>query len=129
MFNHHTIPIRVRYTEVDSMGILHHSIYLQYFEMGRIELLRAAGYSYADLERQGVFFAVTKLEVRFRAPARFDDELILVTRVIRGTHVRFDHAYELSRGPTLLAEATSTIACLGTDGKVRAMPPELMIEI
>jgi acyl-CoA thioester hydrolase len=110
------------------MGILHHSIYLQYFEMGRIELLRAAGYSYADLERRGVFFAVTKAEVRFRAPARYDEELQLTTRVTRATHVRFDHAYDLKRGSTLLAEATTTIACLDREGKLRAMPPELMLE-
>lgn len=110
------------------MGYLHHSRYLQYFEMGRIELLRAAGFSYADLERQGVFFVVTKVEVRFMAPARYDDELQLVTRITRGTHVRFDHAYELSREKTVLAEATSTIACVGSDGKVRAMPETLMID-
>jgi acyl-CoA thioester hydrolase len=128
MFNNHTISIRVRYTEVDAMGYLHHSRYLQYFEMGRIELLRAAGFSYADLERQGVFFVVTKVEVRFMAPARYDDELQLVTRITRGTHVRFDHAYELSREKTVLAEATSTIACVGSDGKVRAMPETLMID-
>lgn len=127
MFNSHTISIRVRYTEVDAMGYLHHSRYLQYFEMGRIELLRAAGYSYAELERQGVFFVVTKVDVRFKAPARYDEELTLVTRITRGTTVRFDHAYELSRDKTLLAEATSTIACVGRDGKLRAMPESLMI--
>jgi acyl-CoA thioester hydrolase len=128
MFNSHTISIRVRYTEVDAMGYLHHSRYLQYFEMGRIELLRAAGFSYADLERQGVFFVVTKAEIRFKAPARYDEELTLVTRVTRGTHVRFDHSYELKRGQTVLADATTTIACVGPDGKVKAMPPELMAE-
>jgi acyl-CoA thioester hydrolase len=126
MFNNHTISIRVRYTEVDQMGYLHHSRYLQYFEMGRIELLRAAGFSYADLASQGVLFVVTKIEVQYRAPARYDDELTLVTRITRGTTVRFDHAYELTRGKTLLAEATSTIACVGTDGKLRAMPEVLM---
>ena len=70
MFNHHTISIRVRYTEVDAMGYLHHSRFLQYFEMGRIEFLRAMGFSYADMEREGVFFVVTKAEIRFKAPAR-----------------------------------------------------------
>jgi acyl-CoA thioester hydrolase len=108
------------------MGYLHHSRYLQYFEMGRIELLRAAGFSYADLERQGVFFVVTKVDVRYKAPARYDDELTLITRITRATTVRFDHSYELSRGKTAIAEGTSTIACVGTDGKVRAMPEILM---
>jgi len=126
MFNNHTISIRVRYIEVDAMGYLHHSRYLQYFEMGRIELLRAAGFSYADLERQGVFFVVTRAEVRFKSPARYDEELTLLTRVTRGTLVRFDHAYELKRGNTLLAEATTTIACVGADGKVQAMPEVLL---
>ena len=126
MFNHHTITFRVRYTEVDAMGYLHHSRYLQYFEMGRIEFLRAAGFSYADLEREGVFFAVTKVEVRYKAPAKFDDELTLTTTVNRASLVRFDHCYELKRGTLLLAEGNTTIACIGRDGKVRAMPDELV---
>jgi acyl-CoA thioester hydrolase len=126
MVNHHTISIRVRYTEVDAMGYLHHSRYLQYFEMGRIEFLRALGFNYADMEREGVFFVVTKVEVSYKAPAKYDEELTLVTRVVRQTHVRFDHAYELKRGNTLLAEATTTIACVGRDGKLRAMPEALM---
>ena len=63
------IPIRVRYPEADPMGYLHHSVYLQYFEIGRIELLRSLGHRYVDLEAAGVFFVVTKLEVKYRAPA------------------------------------------------------------
>ena len=63
----HTITIRVRYPEVDAMGYLHHSRFLQYFELGRVEMLRSQGVNYADLERQGVFFVVVKAEIRFRA--------------------------------------------------------------
>jgi len=117
--------IRVRYPEVDSMGYLHHSRYLQYFEIGRVELLRDLGFSYADLERQGVFFAVVKVEVRFRLPARYDEILQLITRQIRQTHVRIDHEYELRRGDALLAEGSTTIACVGADGQIRAIPDEL----
>jgi acyl-CoA thioester hydrolase len=125
MSREHTITIRVRYPEVDAMGYLHHSRYLQYFEMGRIELLRSLGHSYADMERDGVFFVVAKVECRYKAPARYDDELTLTTRVLRQTHVRIDHAYELRRGDQLLAEATTTIACVGRDGQVRQIPAEL----
>src|SRR5688500_3186148 len=89
-----TIRLRVRYTEVDAMGYLHHSRFLQYFEMGRVELLRSLGHAYADLERGGIFFVVAKAEVRYKAPARYDEELHLTTRVVRQTHVRIDHAYE-----------------------------------
>ena len=108
------------------MGYLHHSRYLQYFEMGRVELLRALGHSYADLEREGIFFVVVKAEVRYKAPAKYDEELTLITRVARQTHVRIDHAYELKRGETPLAEATTTIACVSRDGQLRQIPGFLM---
>jgi acyl-CoA thioester hydrolase len=121
----HTLSIRVRYPEVDAMGYLHHSRFFQYFEMGRVELLRALGHSYADLERDGVFFVVVKVECRYKAPARYDEELTLTTRVVKQTHVRIDHAYELRRGETLLAEAQTTIACVGRDGQLREIPANL----
>ena len=122
----HTIAIRVRYPEVDAMGYLHHSRYLQYFEIGRVELLRSIGHAYADLERQGVFFVVAKVEVKYRAPARYDEELHLTTRIQRQTHVRIDHAYELRRGETLLAEGNTTIACVNREGQVQPIPEFLV---
>jgi acyl-CoA thioester hydrolase len=121
----HTLAIRVRYPECDPMGYLHHSVHLQYLEMGRIELLRTLGHSYADLEKQGILFVVVKVEVRYKSPARFDDELALTTRMVKQTHVRIDHAYELRRGTTLLAEATTTVACVGRDGQLMGIPEGL----
>src|SRR5262245_4583533 len=112
----HQITIRVRYPEVDGMGYLHHSRHLQYFEMGRVELLRHLGHSYADLERRGVFFVVVKAEIRFRAPAKYDDELTLITKLVRRTHVRYDHECILRRGDLVLAEGTTTIACVNREG-------------
>ena len=107
------------------MGYLHHSRYLQYFEMGRVELLRSTGHSYADLERDGVYFVVVRVECRYKAPARYDEELALTTKVVKQTHVRIDHAYELKRGDVLLAEATTTIACVDRDGALRQIPEHL----
>ena len=118
----HTITIRVRYPEVDPMGYLHHSRFFQYFEIGRVEFLRAMGHSYADLERRGVFFVVAKVECRYKAPARYDEELQLTTRVMKQTHVRIDHSYELRRGETLLAEASTTIACVDREGQLMQIP-------
>lgn len=118
----HTIGIRVRYPECDAMGYLHHSRFLQYFEMGRIEMLRSQGRSYADLEKQDVFFVVVKVEVRYKAPARFDDELTLTTTIAKQTHVRIDHTYALRKGTTLVAEASTTIACVGRDGRLIQIP-------
>ena len=124
----HTISIRVRYPECDPMGYLHHSVYLQYLEMGRIEMLRSKGFSYADLERRGIFFVVVKVDIRYKAPARFDEELTLITRVEKQTHVRYDHAYELRRGDAVLAVATTTIACVDREGHVIQIPAEMRDE-
>ncbi|MEY5033287.1 MAG: Acyl-CoA thioester hydrolase YbgC, partial [Planctomycetota bacterium] len=64
----HSIEVRVRYPECDPMGVVHHAVYPIWFEMGRTEMLRAAGGSYRDMEAAGVFLAVVRLEVRFRRP-------------------------------------------------------------
>jgi len=122
-----TIQIRVRYAEVDAMGFLHHSRFFQYFEMGRVELLRSMGMSYAQLEREGYFFVVVKAECRFKAPAKYDEELSLTTRIARQTHVRIDHIYELRRGPTVLADAATTIACVDRQGKLIEIPTQLTL--
>ena len=120
-----TITIRVRYPEVDGMGYLHHSRYLQYFEMGRVELLRQIGVSYADLEKTGVFFVVVKAALNYRAPARYDDELQLTTKLVKQTHVRYDHSYDIRRGDTLICEGTTTIACVDREGQLIGIPDRL----
>ncbi len=125
MSREHTITIRVRYPEAAAVGFHHHSRYFQYFEMGRIELLRALGHSYADLERDGILFVVSKVECKYKSPARYDDELTLTTRVARQTHVRIDHTYELKRGDMLLAEASTTIACVSRDGQLMEIPASI----
>jgi acyl-CoA thioester hydrolase len=125
MITENTIQIRVRYPEVDAMGYLHHSRYLQYFEMGRVELLRDAGFSYADLEKQGIFFVVVKAEIKYKSPARYDEQLQLTTRVTKQTFVRYDHSYELKRDGKLLAEGLTTIACVGRNGQVIQIPEAL----
>jgi acyl-CoA thioester hydrolase len=118
------IEIRVRYAETDRMGYVHHSRYFVYFEMGRTELLRAAGVAYRDLEDAGVFFVVAKLAARFIAPARYDDVLVLTTTIKRLTTARIDHVYALRRKATgeLLTEAESTLACVGAEGQIIPIP-------
>lgn len=65
---------------------------------------------------------MVKAECRYKAPARYDEELALTTRVVHQTHVRIDHAYELRRGQTLLAEGTTTIACVDRQGQLQEIP-------
>ncbi len=118
------LVFRVRYVECDPMGYLHHSHFLPFFEMGRTEMLRASGISYRELEERDVLFAVTKVAVSFKRPARYDDEIELVTRIVKQTHVRIDHAYELYNVATrvLLATAETTIACINKKGEVQGIP-------
>jgi acyl-CoA thioester hydrolase len=119
------LSIRVRYAETDRMGLLHHANYLVYFEQGRTELLRQMGRSYRDVEDQGYYLVLVKIEVRYRLPARYDDLLTLRTVVTRTTPVRIEHRYEVLRDGQLLADGSSTLACVDRDGRLQAMPPWL----
>jgi acyl-CoA thioester hydrolase len=116
------IQVRVRYAETDRMGLLHHANYLVYFEQARTELLRARGRSYKDLEDQGFFLVVAKVEIRYRLPARYDDVLTVRTTVTRATPVRLEHRYEVVRDGAVLCEAATTLACVDRAGKLQPMP-------
>lgn len=117
------IQIRVRYPEADPMGRLHHSRYWVYFEMGRTELLRAAGLRYRDLEEKGIFLVVARCSAAYRAGARVDDLLTLTTRLTRIGAVKIEHEYELRREDgTLVATAQTTLACVGPDGDIQPVP-------
>lgn len=123
----HRLPIRVRYHEVDQMGFVHHANYFVYLEMGRTELLRARGLTYRDLEEAGHLLVVVKLACRFRSPARYDDLLTLETRVQRITRARIDHAYQLLKEDgTEVLDATTTLACVDREGRLRHIPEILL---
>lgn len=118
------IPIRPRYGEVDSMGVVYHAHYLSYFDVGRTEYLRACGASYAELERRGFRLAVVELGVRYLRPARFDELLRLgvsLTALGRAS-VRFD--YELRRGDELLATGHTRLGCLDTGNRPVPLPAD-----
>lgn len=119
------LEIRVRYAECDPMGYLHHSKYFEYFEMGRTELLRAAGFRYRDLEEKGVLFVVAKTACTFKRPARYDDLLKLEVRIVRQTRARIDHEYKLRRDGVILCEATTTLACVDRTGRPIPIPEEI----
>ena len=114
--------IRVRYAETDRMGLLHHANYLVYFEQARTELLRSLGMTYRDLEDEGFLLVLTKVEVRYKRPAHYDDVLTIRTTAERTTAVRIDHRYEVLREKTLIAEGSSTLACVNREGQPQALP-------
>lgn len=126
MVNQHTIQIRVRYNETDAMGLLHHSNYLCYFEIGRTELFRCQGGNYRRMEELGLFFVVAKIDVRYRRPALYDDLLTLETSIARITPAKLEHSYRLLRGADVVAEAYSVIACVNRSGEVQRIPEDLV---
>lgn len=121
------LTFRVRYAETDPMGVLHHSRYFVYFEMGRTELLRLAGMRYRDLEARGVLFVVAKAACQYKAPARYDDEVRLVTKIDRITRSRIDHSYEMFRADDgrLICTAQTTLACVDRGGAIIEIPQDV----
>jgi acyl-CoA thioester hydrolase len=118
----HSIEIRVRYQETDAMGIVHHANYLTYFELGRIEFLRAMGRDYRNVEGSGLRLVVTEAACRYFGAARFDDLLRLTTIVERVRGTRIEHRYLLRRDGELLVEGRTTIACVDESGRPRRLP-------
>lgn len=120
----HTIPIVPRYCETDQAGVVHHTVYPVWFEMGRTELLRANGMAYSDLEKAGVFFVISDLSAKYKRPCFYDESLELITVCTRITPGRIEHHYTLKRPETgvVLAEGTSTLACVDKQGRIRRIP-------
>jgi len=117
------IQIRVRYAETDRMGLLHHANYLVYFEQARTELLRSQGGNYKDLEDRGFYLVISKVEVKYRSPAHYDDVLTIRTTVTRTSPIRLEHKYEVfTESGTPVAEGFTTLACVDAAGKLQPMP-------
>jgi len=116
---------RVRYEEADRMGVVHHSRHLSYFEMGRVELMRAVGLEHLEQERRGEGHVIRSLDIRYVAPARYDDVLELVTSVPKARAAQIVFQSELRRADprpvVLIAEATIVAATVTAEGKVRRL--------
>jgi acyl-CoA thioester hydrolase len=126
----HRHRLRVRYGETDQMGVVYHANYLAYMEEGRTRLMEARGCSYAELERGGFGLAVRKVSMRFRSPARFDEQLEVRTRVerVRGASVNFAYAIVRAADDTLLCEGETELAYIDLRSPERGpclMPDEL----
>ena len=120
----HTITVVPRYAETDKGGVVHHSVYPVWFEMGRTELLRANGVAYTDIEQAGVFFVVAELHIKYRSPAMYDEKLQLRTTCSAVTTCKVEHTYQLTRSGdgSVLAEGSTVLACVDAEGKVRRVP-------
>jgi acyl-CoA thioester hydrolase len=118
--------LRVRFCDTDLMGVVHHANYLAYFEMGRVEWLRRRGVIYTDWTVRGLFLPVVEASVRYRAPARFDDELVVEASLVelRAASLRFE--YRLARQGSLLAEGMTRLACVGTSQVPQRFPEDVL---
>jgi len=120
--------LRVRYGETDCMGRAYHANYLGWFECGRVELMRSWGMDYATVEREDrCFLPVFEAWAKYRAPAFFDDELEITTRVVDFSFVRITFAYEVHRTTDgiLCAEGGTVLAAVDARGEPRRLPASL----
>jgi acyl-CoA thioester hydrolase len=121
--------LRVRYAETDQMGVVYHSNHFIWFEIGRVELLRQLGFSYREMENQDqCYIAVVDARCRYRAPAYYDDELIVRTHLknVRDSVIHF--AYQLLRATdnTLLADGETTHIVTNAQMKSTELPEKYL---
>jgi acyl-CoA thioester hydrolase len=121
--------VRVRYAETDQMGVVYHANYLVWFEVGRVEFLRQLGFSYKEMEQQdGCHIAVVDARCRYKAPARYDDEVIIRTHLknVRESLVHFGYELLRSSDGLLLAEGETTHVVIDREMKKTAIPEKYM---
>ena len=121
----HVLPVRVYYEDTDFTGVVYHANYLRFFERGRTEFLRAIGVEHAALLALPCAFAVTKLSIAYRRPARVDDALEVRTLNYRISSARTGVRQRVLKAGELLTEAEVEIVCIGLDGRPCRPPPEL----
>ncbi len=123
------LPIRVYYEDTDAQGVVYFANYLKFMERGRTEWLRGLGVEQDALMNDfGLCFALIESQVRFHKPARFNEELIVSTRVVEMSRVRVAFEQSVSRDRQLLCEATAVAVCIDSDSfKPRRIPAELLV--
>ena len=126
----HEHRLRIRYSETDQMGVAHHANYVLYLEESRTELMRQRGCSYAELERRGFGLPVRKLDLRYRAPAVYEDEIVVKTRVGRvgAASVTFESEIHRTADGVHLASGVIELACVdlrSSERKPVVLPEEL----
>ena len=128
-FEHFT-TLRVRYGETDQMGYCYYGNYAQYFEVGRVEALRAIGMSYKSLEEMGIMLPVSEFSVKYKVPARYDDALTILTKVaqIKGPRIVFDYVITNEKGE-LVSEATTTLVFVNKETMRPTSPPKEFLDV
>jgi acyl-CoA thioester hydrolase len=123
----HRFEIRVRYGDTDQMGWVYYANYLRWFEIGRAEMLRSLGRTYAEVEEQGVWLPVLEAHCRYHEGARYDDRVVIETAVAELRRASVAFSYRVRRAPdgALLASGSTRHCFLGRDGKAGRAPESL----
>ncbi len=104
------------------MSFAHHSVFAVWMEMARTELLRSMGIAYADVEKQGLFIAVVRINCSFHKPARYDDLLHVTATLTRAAGAKIEHDYRVARDGEILMTGSTTLAVLDADGRPQRVP-------
>ncbi|HVF89313.1 MAG TPA: thioesterase family protein [Blastocatellia bacterium] len=120
--------VRVRYAETDQMGVAYYANYLVWFEVGRSQYCHECGFSYRDMEREtGLFMIVADARCRYKTPARYEDELVVRTRVIELTRRTLRFGYEIARDDgDSIATGETTHVLINREGKLSSMPAKYL---
>ena len=120
-------PMTVRYAETDAQGIVHHANYLVWFEEGRSDFLRQNGLNYSDFEKAGYFIVVAEAELKYKAPAYYEENLFIETTLaqVRGKVMKFTYRV-LDGKETVRAEGQTVHVVIGRDMKPVALPESLL---
>ena len=125
---HETLSeLRVRYAETDQMGVVYHANYLVWCEIGRTDFIRALGKSYATLEAEGLQLAVSDATLRYLSSARYDDSVIVRTRLtsVRSRALTFSYRILKAASNVTLVDASTTLVSLSGAGRMATLPPDL----
>ena len=116
--------MRVRYAETDQMHVVYYANYFVWFEVGRCELLRSLGRSYRDLEADGLLLPVIEAHCEYRRPARYDDDLTIVTRgcLLSPARVRFEYEVQRVADEVVTAVGSTVHAAVNRDGRPTRLP-------
>ena len=119
--------IRVRYGDTDHFGVVYYARYLNWLEAGRTEILRDNGITYADYEDRGMFAPVVKLEIEYKAAARYDDILVVETKIdkIGNSSVEFSYAIHRKSDNLLVATAKTVNVFVTKKGDKVSVPNEI----
>tara|TARA_B100000508_G_C11448744_1_gene272815 strand:+ start:273 stop:677 length:405 start_codon:yes stop_codon:yes gene_type:complete len=121
------LNLRVRYSETDQMGFVYHAHYAQYFEVGRVETLRKAGYSYKKLEEKGFYLPVHTLNIKYIKAAQYDDELTVVTTMDQMPSNRICFHYNILRNEELLVEGDTSLIFMNSEYRA-CRPPQWFLD-